>query len=63
MSRSADTGRDVMLWRQTRLVRAGFTDDLARALADGGGYDLHELLNLIDRGCPPDLAVRILAPL
>jgi hypothetical protein len=25
--------------------------------------DLHELLVLVDRGCPPPLAARILAPL
>jgi hypothetical protein len=25
--------------------------------------DLHALLGLVDRGCPPDLAARILAPL
>jgi hypothetical protein len=25
--------------------------------------DLHQLLELVDRGCPPELAVRILAPL
>jgi hypothetical protein len=25
--------------------------------------DLHDLLNLIDRGCPPPLAARILTPL
>jgi hypothetical protein len=27
------------------------------------GVDLHELLVLIDRGCPPVLAARILAPI
>jgi hypothetical protein len=26
-------------------------------------FDLHALLELVDRGCAPDLAVRILAPL
>ena len=25
-------------------------------------YDLHALLRLVDRGCPPDLALRIVAP-
>jgi hypothetical protein len=32
-------------------------------LAHQEQVDLHELLKLIDRGCPPDLAARILAPL
>jgi hypothetical protein len=54
--------RDVMLWRRERLARAGFEDDLAGELARDGRYDLHELLELIDRGCPPPLAARILAP-
>ncbi|MDQ5807269.1 MAG: hypothetical protein M3320_01185 [Actinomycetota bacterium] len=35
---------------------------LARLLAADAAYDLHELLNLVDRGCPPILAARILAP-
>lgn len=54
---------DVMRWRRQRLVEAGFERDVARELAADGGYDLHALLDLVDRGCPPDLAARILAPL
>jgi hypothetical protein len=54
---------DIMQWRRTRLVRAGFTPEVADELAADGGYDLHELLELVDRGCPPALAARILAPL
>lgn len=51
-------------WRRRRLTAAGFDDVLAARLADGdAGVDLHELLVLIDRGCPPALAARILAPL
>jgi hypothetical protein len=26
-------------------------------------YDLHQLIELVEQGCPPELAVRILAPL
>jgi hypothetical protein len=54
--------RDVRLWRETLLAEAGFGRELARHLAADGDYDLHELLNLVDRGCRPDLAARILAP-
>lgn len=36
---------------------------LAASLASDVRLDLHELLQLIDRGCPPELAARILAPL
>jgi hypothetical protein len=45
------------------LIQAGFASELARGLAADGGYDLHELLNLVDRGCRPELAARILVPL
>jgi NTE family protein len=45
-------------WRQRRLETAGFDPTLAAELATTD-TDLHELLNLLDRGCPPDLAARI----
>ena len=54
---------DVRDWRRQVLRQAGFDDTLARRLAADGAVDLHDLLKLVDRGCPPDLAARILAPL
>ena len=36
---------------------------MAHEVAADGTYDLHALLMLVDRGCPAELAVRILAPL
>jgi hypothetical protein len=53
---------DVTAWRRHRLRDAGFPDRWARMFADEG-VDLHELLQLVDRGCPPELAARILSPL
>jgi hypothetical protein len=53
----------VVLWRTDRLTEAGFPRELAEALARDCAYDLHAVLGLVDRGCPPELAVRILAPL
>ena len=53
----------VVLWRAGRLKEAGFSSELADALARDCAYDLHAVLGLVDRGCPPYLAVRILAPL
>jgi len=55
--------RDVIVWRRSLLVEAGFGPELARELSSHAGYDLHDVLNLVDRGCPPGLAARILAPL
>jgi hypothetical protein len=56
------TGSDVA-WREARLRVAGFEWETASHLARDDGVDLHELLELVDRGCPPHLAARILAPL
>ena len=50
-------------WRRRRLSAAGFQPSLAAELADEPAVDLHELLVLLDRGCPPALAARIVAPL
>ena len=54
---------DVEAWRLRRLVDAGFALPLALQLAATPGVDLHALLALVDRGCPPELAARILSPL
>ena len=42
---------------------AGFEPEAASRLAREEAIDLHALLDLIDHGCPPHLAARILAPL
>jgi hypothetical protein len=55
--------RDVAAWRRRMMMNAGFATDLAADLAADPGYDLHDLLDLVDHGCPPRLAARILAPL
>jgi hypothetical protein len=54
---------EVMAWRQQQLRDAGFHDTLAAALARDCGMDLHALIELVERGCPFELAARILAPL
>jgi len=53
---------DVRTWRLCWLLDAGFDRPLAESLA-ATSVDLHALLELVDRGCPPELAARILAPL
>lgn len=52
-----------MSWRRSQLVASGFESRLATRLAHDGRYDLHALIELVERGCSPALAVRILAPL
>jgi hypothetical protein len=52
----------LVVWRREQLAQAGFPLPLAARLAKEGRYDLHALIELLERGCPPELAVRILAP-
>ena len=52
---------DVVAWRVCRLREAGFPAALAETLARQR-VDLHALLQLVDAGCPPELAARILSP-
>ncbi len=59
----AERGGAVDAWRRRRLIVAGFDAQLAVALAADDAVDLHELLTLLDRGCPPGLAARIVAPI
>ncbi len=50
-------------WRREQLSAAGFPLPLAIALAHDPRVDLHALIELVERGCEPRLAARILAPL
>jgi hypothetical protein len=53
----------VVAWRRKRLERAGCDAALANELSADWRIDLHAFLELVERGCPPQLAARILAPL
>jgi hypothetical protein len=57
------TRQGLVSWRREQLVASGFPFPLAARLGKDSRYDLHALIELVERGCPPDLAVRILAPL
>ena len=52
-----------MAWRREQLAEAGFPLPLAARVADDPRYDLHALIELVERGCDPELGVRIFAPL
>jgi hypothetical protein len=54
---------EVRRWRHEQLVASGFARPAAERLAEDERYDLHALIELVERGCPPELAERILAPL
>jgi len=56
-------GDSVVAWRRRRLRASGFDAALADRLAGDPRIDLHALAELLDAGCPPPLAARIVAPL
>ena len=47
-------------WRAEELERAGYEPRAAGRLAVRHDVDLHTAVELLERGCPPDLALRIL---
>jgi hypothetical protein len=47
-------------WRAQELERAGFPEDVANEFAMRTDVDLHVAIDLIRRGCTPDLAAQIL---
>jgi hypothetical protein len=53
----------VAAWRRDQLVQSGFSSTVAWRLARDGRYDLHALIDLVERGCLPEVAVRIVSPL
>jgi hypothetical protein len=59
----AERGAEIVHWRRQQLLAAGFGSDLADELARSRAVDLHAALHLVDQGCPPAIAARILAPL
>ena len=62
-SRNRQETARVVAWRYARLHQAGFDTELAEEFARESDVDLHALIELVERGCPPPLAARILAPL
>ena len=56
-------GAEVNRWRCDQLALSGFPVSLATRVSEDPRYDLHCLIQLVGQGCPPELAVRILAPL
>jgi hypothetical protein len=51
---------DVIRWRFSQLARSGYGIEDAIALATHLDVDLHRASDLVARGCPPSLALRIL---
>ena len=47
-------------WRAEALERAGYERAAAAKLAARSDVDLHRAVELLEQGCPQDLALRIL---
>lgn len=54
---------EVLRWRRERLTESGFSLPLATEIANDARFDLHALIELVERGCLPELAARILTPI
>lgn len=47
-------------WRAEMLERAGYAPDEAAEIASRLDVDLHTAIGLAEKGCPPEIALRIL---
>ncbi len=47
-------------WRKEELERAGYPRAAAKELAGRHYVDLHVATDLLEQGCPPELALQIL---
>jgi len=47
-------------WRAEALERAGYSHEAAAELAARPDVDLHRAIDLLQNGCPPETALRIL---
>lgn len=48
-------------WRRRLLRGAGLPEELSRAVAASREHDVHDVLGLLQQGCPPATALRITA--
>lgn len=55
--------RSLESWRRLELIHCGFPESLAGHVAGDERYDLRQLIELVEQGCSPALAVHILSPL
>jgi hypothetical protein len=52
--------QQIELWRSEELERAGYSHRAAGRLAARLDIDLHQAVRLLERGCSPELALKIL---
>jgi len=57
---TVDEDEPVFRWRLEQLERAGYDECSALELASRSDVDLHVAVDMLQRGCDPKLALRIL---
>ncbi len=60
LAETVTTGNPVRHWRVEALIRAGYPPWDALVLSLRPDVDLHVAVALLERGCPPETAMRIL---
>jgi hypothetical protein len=55
-----DEAADVLAWRFDLLCRGGFDVESAAVMASNVEVDVHDAVALVQRGCEPSTAIRIL---
>jgi hypothetical protein len=55
-----EEAREILCWRREELLRAGYAPAAAEQLACEPEVDLHFAVDLLERGCPAELALEIL---
>ena len=55
-----DSDERVRAYRRDVLMAAGFSELLASLLADNGEVDLHKAVRMVEQGCDPLTAAKIL---
>ena len=60
IQQDTDEQQRIERWRSEVLERAGYRPDAAEQLAQRTDVDLHRAVELVERGCPPALALEIL---
>ena len=55
-----ESTEEIVDWRFEQLLRVGYESRQAHVLSHRVEVDLHQAVDLVLNGCPPDLALKIL---
>jgi hypothetical protein len=55
-----ESAEEILDWRFEQLLRVGYESRQAHVLSHRVEVDLHQAVDLVLHGCPPELALKIL---